>query len=143
QAARTTYSLHHLTGIAIEPQRAQEELLPVNAQLEDRVEKRTGELRQKNQQMEEELQMPRELQVALLPRKFPTIPVGAPTHESALSFLSFYFPTGDVSGDFFSVFPVGEKAAGGLFCDVIGDGVGSPLIFGIIRGAVGEQAKLS
>jgi FOG: GAF domain len=46
----------------------------------------------KTRQMEEELQMARELQVALLPRQFPTIPVGAPPHESALSFLSLYFP---------------------------------------------------
>jgi len=67
---------------------AQEELLALNAQLEARVEKRTRELRGKNQQMEEELQMARELQTSLLPQQFPTIPVGVPPHESALSFLS-------------------------------------------------------
>jgi len=143
EETRLTEIATHLAGIAIERQRAQEELLTLNAQLEDRVEKRTRELRQKNQQMEEELQMARELQVALLPRKFPTIPVGAPTHESALSFLSFYFPTGDVSGDFFSVFPVGEKAAGVLICDVMGHGVRSALITGMIRGLVEEHAKLA
>ena len=143
EETRLTEIATHLAGIAIERQRAQEELLTLNAQLEDRVEKRTRELRQKNQQMEEELQMARELQVALLPRKFPTIPVGAPTHESALSFLSFYFPTGDVSGDFFSVFPVGEKAAGVLICDVMGHGVRSALVTGMIRGLVEEHAKLA
>jgi serine phosphatase RsbU (regulator of sigma subunit) len=143
EETRLTEVATHLAGIAIERQRAQEELLALNAQLEDRVEKRTRELRQKNQQMEEELQMARELQVALLPRKFPTIPVGAPPHESALSFLSFYFPTGDVSGDFFSVFPVGEKAAGVLICDVMGHGVRSALVTGMIRGLVEEHAKLA
>ncbi len=123
--------------------RAQAELLALNAQLEERVEKRTRELREKNQQMEEELQMARELQVALLPQQFPTIPRGALPHESALRFLSLYFPTGDVSGDFFSVFPVGEKAAGVLICDVMGHGVRSALITGMIRGLVEEHARLA
>ena len=143
EETRLTEIATHLARIAIERQRAQAELLALNAQLEKRVEERTRELREKNQQMEEELQMARELQVALLPRQFPTIPVGAPPHESALSFLSLYFPTGDVSGDFFSVFPVGEKAAGVLICDVMGHGVRSALITGIIRGLVEEHAKLA
>ena len=143
EETRLTGVATHLARIAIERQRARAELLALNAELEDRVEKRTRELREKNQQMEEELKMARELQVALLPRDFPTIPVGAPPLESALSFLSFYFPTGDVSGDFFSVFPVGEKAAGVLICDVMGHGVRSALITGIIRGLVEEHAKLA
>ena len=140
---RLTEVATHLAGIAIQRQRARAELLALNAELEDRVEKRTRELREKNQQMEEELKMARELQIALLPRRFPTIPVGAPPHESALSFLSLYFPTGDVSGDFFSVFPVGEKAVGVLICDVMGHGVRSALITGMIRGLVEEHLRLA
>jgi PAS domain S-box-containing protein len=140
---RLTEVATHLAGIAIQRQRARAELLALNAELEDRVQKRTRELREKNQQMEEELKMARELQVALLPRRFPTIPVGAPPHESALSFLSLYFPTGDVSGDFFSVFPVGEKAAGVLICDVMGHGVRSALITGMIRGLVEEHLRFA
>jgi len=123
--------------------RAQAELVALNSQLEDRVAARTHELHEKNQQMKEQLQMARELQVALLPQQFPTVPAGVLPHESALSFLSLYFPTGDVSGDFFSVFPVGEKAAGVLICDVMGHGVRSALITGMIRGLVGEHAQLA
>jgi len=104
---------------------AQGELVALNAELEARVEKRTRQLHEKNQQMEEELQMARELQIALLPQKFPSIPGHVTTQESALQFLSLYFPTGDVSGDFFTVFPVGENAAGVLICDVMGHGVRS------------------
>lgn len=122
---------------------AQTELQALNAQLERRVTERTHELAAKNQQMEEELQMARELQVALLPQKFPTIPRDALPHESALHFLSLYFPTGDVSGDFFSVFPVGEKAAGVLICDVMGHGVRSALVTGMIRGLVEEHSRLA
>jgi serine phosphatase RsbU (regulator of sigma subunit) len=122
---------------------AQAELLEINAQLEDRVARRTRELREKNQQMSEELQMARELQTALLPQQFPVIPAGAVPHESALRFLTLYFPTGDVSGDFFSVFPVGEKAAGVLICDVMGHGVRSALVTGMIRGLVEEHARFA
>jgi serine phosphatase RsbU (regulator of sigma subunit) len=143
EETRLTEIATHLAGIGIERQRAKAELLALNAQLEDRVKERTRELREKNEQMEEELQMARELQVALLTRQFPTIPVGAPPDESALSFLSLYFPTGDVSGDFFSVFPVGEKAAGVLICDVMGHGVRSALITGMIRGLVEEHAQFA
>ena len=120
---------------------AQAALLELNAQLERRVEKRTRELREKNQQMEEELKMARELQVALLPQQFPTVPADVTVQESALRFLSLYFPTGDVSGDFFRVFPVGEKAAGVFICDVMGHGVRSALITSVIRGLVEEHAK--
>jgi len=126
-----------------ERNRAQADLLVLNAKLEERVVERTRELREKNQQMEEELQMARELQIALLPQQFPTVPRGVPAHESALRFLSLYFPTGDVSGDFFSVFPIGEKAAGVLICDVMGHGVRSALITGMIRGLVEEHAQLA
>jgi serine phosphatase RsbU (regulator of sigma subunit) len=48
-----------------------------------------------------------------------------------------------VSGDFFSVFPVGEKAAGVLICDVMGHGVRSALITGMIRGLVEEHSKFA
>jgi len=140
---RLTEVATHLAGIAIQRQRARAELLALNAELEERVQKRTRELREKNQQMEEELKMARELQIALLPRRFPIIPIGAPPDESALSFLSRYFPTGDVSGDFFGVFPVGEKAAGVLICDVMGHGVRSALITGMIRGLVEEHLSFA
>ncbi len=88
--------------------------------------------------------MARELQIALLPQKFPNVPADAITQEeSSLRFLSLYFPTGDVSGDFFSVFPIGEKAAGILICDVMGHGVRSALITSMIRGLVEEHAQVA
>ena len=120
---------------------AQAELLALNAHLETKVEERTRELRAKNQQMEEELQMARELQIALLPQKFPTVPADVPAQDSALRFLSLYFPTGDVSGDFFNVFPIGEKEVGVFICDVMGHGVRSALITSMIRGLVEEHGQ--
>jgi serine phosphatase RsbU (regulator of sigma subunit) len=120
---------------------AQAELLALNAHLETKVQERTRELRVKNQQMEEELQMARELQIALLPQKFPTVPADVPAQDSALRFLSLYFPTGDVSGDFFNVFPIGEKEVGIFICDVMGHGVRSALITSMIRGLVEEHGQ--
>jgi serine phosphatase RsbU (regulator of sigma subunit) len=122
---------------------AQEELFALNVQLEERVAERTHELHEKNREMAGELRMARELQIALLPQKFPTIPRGALPHETALRFLSLYFPTGDVSGDFFTVFPIGEKAVGILICDVMGHGVRSALITAMIRGLVEEHVRLA
>lgn len=93
--------------------------------------------------MAEQLRMARELQMALLPQQFPTVPANVPDHQSALRFLSLYFPTGDVSGDFFSVFSVGEKAAGVFICDVMGHGVRSALITSMIRALVEEEARVT
>ena len=122
---------------------AQADLVALNAELEARVERRTRELHEKNRQMQEELHMARELQIALLPQKFPTVPANVSTQESALRFLSLYFPTGDVSGDFFTIFPVGETAAGVLICDVMGHGVRSALITSMIRAFVEEHAQVA
>ena len=73
--------------------RVRAELLALNAQLEERVAERTRELREKNQQMEEQLHMARELQVALLPQRFPTIPAGVlPTMRAPCVFSACTFP---------------------------------------------------
>jgi serine phosphatase RsbU (regulator of sigma subunit) len=122
---------------------AQAALMALNADLENRVQARTRELREKNQQMAEELRMARELQFALLPQEFPAVPPNVADDERALRFLSLYFPTGQVSGDFFSVFPVGEKAAGVFICDVMGHGVRSALITSMIRALVEEHARVT
>lgn len=119
---------------------AQDELMALNEVLEHKVAERTLELRTANDQMRQDLKMARELQTALLPRNFPTIPPGAGDDDSAFRFLSLYYPTGDVSGDFFSIFPVGDNAAGVLICDVMGHGVRSALITSMIRGLVEEHA---
>ena len=71
---------------------AQAELLALNAHLETKVQERTRELRLKNQQMEEELQMARELQIALLPQKFPTVPAGCPGSGKRITVSQFVLP---------------------------------------------------
>ena len=112
---------------------AQKELELLNAELEKRIAERTQELSAKNQQMHEELTMARELQLALLPQQFPTVPRSVPPPQSALRFFSFYYPMGDVSGDFFDVFPISDSSIGIFICDVMGHGVRAALITSMMR----------
>ncbi|RBP46370.1 serine phosphatase RsbU (regulator of sigma subunit) [Roseimicrobium gellanilyticum] len=123
----------------VERNQAQEELCALNEQLEVRVIKRTQELREKNEQMEQELNMARELQLAMLPQKFPRVPPDCAKGESALKFFSFYFPTGGVSGDYFDVMPISDNAVGIFICDVMGHGVRAALVTAMMRALVGEE----
>ena len=81
-------------------------------QIRQRVAERTRQLRERNAEMEEELKMARELQLAMLPQQFPNVPRSARPNEVALQFLSFYYPTGAVSGDYFDVVPLSETTVG-------------------------------
>ena len=112
----------------IELERTRDELRKLNLELEQRVAERTRELREKNYEIEEDLKMARELQMALLPRQFPSIPRGVSLAESAIKFSSFYYPTGSVSGDFFTVNYRSDTAVDVLIADVMGHGVRAGLI---------------
>jgi serine phosphatase RsbU (regulator of sigma subunit) len=90
--------------------------------------------------MEEELTMARELQLALLPQHFPTVPSSVSPKQSALQFFSFYFPTGSVSGDFFDVFPVNDSSVGIFICDVMGHGVRAALVTSMMRALLEEHS---
>ena len=93
--------IRQLEENSIELEQTRDELRNLNQELEQRIAERTRELREKNDQIEEDLKMARELQMALLPQQFPSIPRGVPHADSAIKFSSFYYPTGSVSGDFF------------------------------------------
>jgi sigma-B regulation protein RsbU (phosphoserine phosphatase) len=96
------------------------------------------ELRLRNDQMEEDLRMAREIQQAFLPQQYPTFPRSAPVEESALRFVHRYFPTGAVGGDFFNVRALTDSKAGIFICDVMGHGVRSALVTAIVRALVEE-----
>ncbi len=119
---------------------AQAELEALNAALEERIAERTLELETRNEQMEEELKMARELQLAMLPRQFPSLPRDVPPGESAVQFFTFYFPTGAVSGDFFDIFPVSETSVGIFICDVMGHGVRAALVTSMMRALMEQHA---
>ncbi len=117
---------------------AEADLLALNQELEQRVADRTQELRQKNAIMEEDLEMARELQIALLPQNFPTLPRGVSQAASAVRFCSLFRPTSSMSGDFFNVVRVSDTAVGVFICDVMGHGVRAALVTAMMR-ALEEQ----
>jgi sigma-B regulation protein RsbU (phosphoserine phosphatase) len=91
------------------------------------------ELRAKNEALEEDLAMARELQHALLPQQYPRFPHSAANDGAALRFFHFFTPSASVSGDFFDVLDVSSSLAGIFVCDVMGHGVRAALVAAIIR----------
>ncbi|MDB6156041.1 MAG: sensory transduction regulatory protein [Chthoniobacteraceae bacterium] len=98
----------------------------------------TRELRLKNEDLEMELRIAHEMQIGMLPSRFPCIPRGASLTESALHFESVYTPSGQISGDFFDIMPVSDTAAGVFICDVMGHNVSAALVTAMIRALVEE-----
>src|SRR5215831_1440565 len=96
------------------------------------------QLRARNRQMQEDLTMARDVQLAMLPQQYPAFPVSADTNENALEFTHRYLPTGTVGGDFFTVSALSETEAGVFICDVAGHGVQSALVTAMIRALVEE-----
>ena len=82
--------------------------------------------------------MARELQMALLPNGYPTLPRGVAQAASAVKFFTIYQPTSSVSGDFFNFVRVSDTAVGVLICDVMGHGVRAALVTAMMR-ALEEQ----
>jgi len=106
--------------------------------LEEQVARYTEELREKNTQMETDLNLAREIQLAFLPHQYPTFPRDAIAPESALHFDHRYQPTSAVGGDFFNVMPISDTEAGVLICDVMGHGVRAALVTAMLRGLAEE-----
>jgi sigma-B regulation protein RsbU (phosphoserine phosphatase) len=102
-----------------------------------------AELRRKNEIMEEDLKMAREIQLAMLPQQYPSFPLGAAPEDSLLQFHHRYHPTGQVGGDFFNVLPLSETKAGVFICDVMGHGVRSALVTAMVRALVEELHSIA
>jgi sigma-B regulation protein RsbU (phosphoserine phosphatase) len=97
---------------------------------------RTRQLQEKSRQIEDELKMARELQLAMLPQKFPIVSGGKPGQESTLKFFTFFYPSGAVSGDFFDVIALSKTSVGVFICDVMGHDVRAALVTAMMRALV-------
>jgi sigma-B regulation protein RsbU (phosphoserine phosphatase) len=105
---------------------------------EDKLAEHMRELEQRDHQTREELNMARELQLAMLPQVFPSVPSHKPAAESHLEFFSFYQPSGAVSGDFFDVVPLSDSAVGLFICDAMGHDVRAALVTAMMRALVAD-----
>jgi PAS domain S-box-containing protein len=119
--------------------RAEEREREVNAELA----RSQSELRKKNEILEDDLKMARDIQQAILPQQYPTFPPGAAEADSLLHFCHRYHPTGQVGGDFFNVLALSDTTAGLFICDVMGHGVRSALVTAMVRGLVEELRPIA
>jgi phosphoserine phosphatase RsbU/P len=102
----------------------------------------TAELEAKNAQLEADLRMAREVQLALLPRDYPRLSHFGSSGYSALTFAHLYRPAEAVGGDFFDIFPLSPNRAGVFICDVMGHGLRAALITAVIRTLLEELRHL-
>jgi phosphoserine phosphatase RsbU/P len=100
---------------------------------EEQLARYAEELREKNAQLEEDLETARELQSALLPQQYPRFPSFASPETSALRFQDFFRSSSGVGGDFFHIFQISDSIAGVFIADVMGHGVRAALVAAIIR----------
>ncbi len=104
----------------------------------EKLQRYTQELADRQEQMDQELALAREVQMALLPQSYPTFPRTAQEPQSALRFAHRYLPEGNVGGDFFTVNQISDTQAGVLICDVMGHGVPAALVTAVERVLVEE-----
>lgn len=95
------------------------------------------ELQSRYQVVEEELQLAREIQQALLPRSLDGL-----TLESGGSKVSFgcrYVPASEMAGDFYEVIPISQHSIAVFLSDVMGHGVRASLIVSMLRGLMEKE----
>ncbi len=112
------------------------------AEERNRLRTTTAQLEAKNAQLEADLRMAREVQLALLPRDYPKLSRLGSSGYSALTFAHLYRPAEAVGGDFFDIFPLSQNRAGVFICDVMGHGLRAALITAVIRTLLEELRHL-
>ena len=90
-----------------------------------RIKQLQDELTDTNNRMNEELILAREVQMALLPQKYPDIP--------GLEFAHKYVPTLAIGGDFFDIQELSPTLIQVFICDVMGHGPQAAMITGIVK----------
>ncbi len=89
---------------------------------------RLVEKERERQRFEQEINIARDIQQALLPRDFREFP--------HLAVTGFNLPCLSVGGDYFDVFPLGDGRTAFLIADVSGKGLGAALLTTMLQGAL-------
>lgn len=103
---------------------------------EKRLAKLTKTLHTRNEEVEADLAMAREVQNALIEQQPHQFPEQSDTPD--LFFNHKYIPTEMLAGDFFEIVPVSENKVGVFVCDVMGHGVRAALLTTFLRGLIEE-----
>jgi len=104
------------------------------------LEERDREIRRKNEQMETDLRMATELQQALMPSTYPSIPADIGADATRLCFCHRYLPATLMGGDFFHIARLNDDTAAVCICDVMGHGVRAALITAMLRAMIETHA---
>jgi serine phosphatase RsbU (regulator of sigma subunit) len=107
---------------------------------EDQLERYAERVRLRNLEMENDLRMAREVQLALMPQQYPAFPRSRGAAAPTLAFAHMYRPSQTLGGDFFNILSVSDTLAGVFMCDVMGHGMRAALVTAIIRGLL-EQLR--
>jgi sigma-B regulation protein RsbU (phosphoserine phosphatase) len=110
---------------------------------EYRLQRYAEELREKNSQLEADLEMARDIQQVFLTQKYPSFPRNLTLQESWLRFCHWYRPATQVGGDFFCVLPLSDTEAGVFICDVLGHGLRAALVTAIVRGLLEQLTPVA
>ena len=86
------------------------------------------ERERERERLEQEINIARDIQQALLPRDFPNTPEFAVTGVN--------FPCLSVGGDYFDVFPLGDGRTAFVIADVSGKGLGAAIVTTMLQGAL-------
>jgi sigma-B regulation protein RsbU (phosphoserine phosphatase) len=86
------------------------------------------EKERERQRLEQEINIARDIQQALLPRNFPDAPNFAVTGVN--------FPCLSVGGDYFDVFPLSDGRTAFVIADVSGKGLGAAIVTTMLQGAL-------
>ena len=95
------------------------------------------ELQGRNVAFEEELQLAREIQQALLPKSLDGLVLRS--HDREVIFGCRYSPASEMAGDFFEVMPISQDSIGIFVCDVMGHGVRASLVVSMLRGLMEKE----
>jgi serine phosphatase RsbU (regulator of sigma subunit) len=115
--------------------RLQAQFLRENIRL---LEQQKGVIHERNQQMEEDLAMAREIQLAILPKEQLCFPASVLPGQAQIHYSQLYRPAQKVGGDFVHVASRSDNTVAVFIADVMGHGVRSALITAMLRAFVEE-----
>jgi serine phosphatase RsbU (regulator of sigma subunit) len=95
-------------------------------------------IREKNQQLEDDITMAREIQLAMLPRENLIFSGNGRANSAFMRFSQIYRPAERVGGDFVHVAQLSPHSVGVFISDVMGHGVRSALVTAMLRALVQE-----
>jgi PAS domain S-box-containing protein len=95
-------------------------------------------LKNKNEEMQADLNMARDVQLAFLAKNPLFFPRDATVDSCNLQFAYRYVPAAMLAGDFFSIQLLPDKTVGVLICDVMGHGARASLLTAYLQGLVEE-----